>query len=227
MNNTILVIAAHPDDEVLGCGGTIAKHIQNGDKVFVHILAQGITSRNQNEIENEVELKKLRKCAQNCHRQLNTTYLKLHDLPDNRMDSLDLLDITKTIEKIIKDTNPNIVYTHHIGDLNIDHQLTHKAVVTACRPINNSPVKTLLFFEIPSSTEWQTPGSHTYFQPNWFENIENTLELKLSALKAYNSELRQWPHSRSIEAVEYLARYRGSFVGTMAAEAFVLGRLLK
>ncbi len=224
----ILVIAAHPDDEVLGCGGTIAKHTQRGDLVDVVILAEGATSRDKKRDpqKRESELSQLSQAAHKAGEILGINSLNLYNLPDNRLDSCDLLDITKIVESKIIKHQPEIIYTHHSGDLNIDHQRIHQSVVTAARPLPESIVKTLLFFEIPSSTEWQTYGSLPPFTPNWFNDISETLDLKRKALEIYESEMRPYPHPRSLEAVEYLARWRGATVGVKAAEAFILGRNL-
>jgi len=224
----VLVVSAHPDDEVLGCGGAIAKHITQGDQVHILILAEGATSRNlerDRQLFHE-ELSALETAAHQASKILGVNSLSLHDFPDNRMDSCDLLDIVKTIEQSIGQYQPQIVYTHHAGDVNIDHQLIHQATVTACRPVPNQPVQSLLFFEIPSSTEWQTSGSALPFIPNWFVDISETLECKLKALEVYESEMRPYPHPRSLESVEYLARWRGATIGVKAAEAFMLGRHL-
>ncbi len=222
----ILVIAAHPDDEILGCGGAIAKHTQKGDRVDIMILAEGATSRDpqRNRDKRQNELSALAKAAQQASQILGVNSIELLKLPDNRLDSCDLLDLVKVVEEAIAKYQPKVIYTHHRGDLNIDHQLIHQAVVTACRPLSDSTVKTLLFFEIPSSTEWQIPHSATYFTPTWFVDISNTLQLKLKALEAYTSEMRPYPHPRSLQAVEYLARWRGATIGVEAAEAFILGR---
>ncbi len=224
----ILVVAAHPDDEVLGCGGTIAKHTKVGDEVHVVILTEGITSRDKqrNPKRRKLELQKLVESAQMANKVLGVSSLNLHNFPDNRMDSVDLLDIIKVIEGYINKHQPEIVYTHHSGDLNIDHKIVNMAVVTACRPIPLQSVKTILFFEVLSSTEWQMPASALPFAPNWFVDISETLAVKLQALAAYQSEMRPWPHARSSEAMEYLARWRGAGIGVEVAEAFVLGRKL-
>jgi LmbE family N-acetylglucosaminyl deacetylase len=227
MNQRILVIAAHPDDEILGCGGTMANHIRNDDEVHVWILAEGLTSRDmvRDRKAKLGELNDLGKAALTANSILGVTSLNLHDFPDNRMDSLDRLDIIKKVESLINEYRPDIVYTHHVGDVNVDHKCIHEAVVTACRPIpGNHIVKSLLFFEVASSTEWQTAGSAAPFLPNWYVDISETLELKLKALEAYNMEMRAWPHARSVKALEHLARWRGANIGTEAAEAFILGR---
>ena len=229
MGKTILVIAAHPDDEILGCGGTIAKHVQAGDEVYVAILAEGLTSRDQTRNrENHLDgLSELEKSAQRANQILGVASLVMLDFPDNRMDSLDRLDVTKAVEELIRKYQPEIVYTHHVGDVNIDHRVIHDAVITACRPLAGNPVKTILFFEVASSTEWQPPGSAPTFAPNWFVDISDTLNLKLEALEAYASEMRAWPHSRSIKALEHLAHWRGATISVDAAEAFMLGRQLR
>lgn len=228
MNNTILVIAAHPDDEILGCGATMAKHARQGDTVHVVILAEGATSRDMNRDRDKRidDLSKLANAAHLAKEVLGVTSLALHDFPDNRMDSVDRLDIIKAVESYIDTYHPAIVYTHHGGDLNIDHRIVHEAVVTACRPIPSHSVRTLLFFEVPSSTEWQVPGSAPAFMPDWFVDASETLDVKLKAYSAYQTEIRPWPHARSLEAVRHLAHWRGASVGIDAAEAFVTGRNL-
>jgi len=226
--SNILVVAAHPDDEVLGCGGTIAKHVASGDVVSVVILAEGVTSRTatRDRLAVHTDLDDLARAAQKANQILGTSSLDLRDLPDNRMDSIDLLEIVKIAEAAIVAARPSTVYTHHSGDVNVDHKRIHEAVVTACRSTPGQVVKQLMYFEVPSSTEWQTPTSASLFGPTVFINIETTLERKLQALACYASELRPFPHPRSALAVEALARWRGASAGYIAAEAFVLGRSL-
>jgi len=226
MKNNVAVIAAHPDDEVLGCGGTIAKHALAGDDVYVLIVAEGITSRDaKRDRDNRVlDINDLKKAARAASQILGVASVELENFPDNRLDSVDLLDLTKTIEKFIENYHPSIVYTHHSADLNVDHQRVHDAVITACRPTPACVVSTLLFFEVASSTEWRSSTCPSPFLPNWFSDISSTLDLKLKALKCYHSEMRSWPHARSLQALEHLARWRGASVGIEAAEAFVLGR---
>ena len=145
-------------------------------------------------------------------------------MPDNRMDSVDLLQVVREIEKSVESHAPSVVLTHHASDVNIDHRVVHDAVLAACRPQPDHPVRRLLFFEVPSSTEWGPAASAQPFSPNFFVNISSTLATKLEALKAYGSELRAFPHPRSLQAVSALAQWRGASVGVVAAEAFVLGR---
>lgn len=218
----ILVIAAHPDDEVLGCGATMAKRVLSGDMVKVVIAAEGLTSRYQIREQKKIhdELMNLREIAKTANNILGIKDIEFLGFPDNRMDSVDLLDIIKKLEEIIDDYNPEIVYTHFINDLNVDHQLLSKAVVTACRPMQGTSIKKLSFFEIPSSTEWNFDTIGNLFNPNCFFDISKEFELKLKALAMYQSEMRPWPHPRSIQAITMLAGWRGSMVGYEKAEAF-------
>ena len=148
------------------------------------------------------------------------------DFPDNSMDSLPLLDIVKATEAIISKIMPEIIYTHHIGDLNVDHQIAHKVVMTACRPQPGFCVNTIYAFEVLSSTEWQTPSLNPFI-PNVFIDVSDYLPIKMKAVKAYEEEMRDTPHSRSLEHVEVLAKHRGYSVGIHAAEAFMLVREIK
>ena len=221
-----LIIAAHPDDEVLGCGGTIARLCKEGWQIHVLIVAEGATSRSpaRNLSIHQDELSDLAQSAELANKILGTTSLKLCSLPDNRMDGLELLDVVKLIETEINKHKPSLVMTHHIGDVNIDHRILHDAVIAACRPQPEFSVKTILFFEVQSSTEWRPASSGIYFAPNYYFDITKYLPQKIAALNAYQSEMRQFPHSRSTEALEYLAKWRGSTIGVAAAEAYMLGR---
>lgn len=223
--NNVLVLAAHPDDEVLGCGGTIARHTAMGDRVEVVIMSEGVASRGEKDGKRlSSQLSKLRRCAEEASSILGVRSLRFHGFPDNRMDSVDLLAVVQAVESELGRANPSIVYTHHAGDVNIDHRRLHDAVIAACRPQPGHGVRELLFFETPSSTEWRPPCSNTVFAPNWFTDISKTLPQKLKAMAAYKPELRVFPHPRSLEALEHLARWRGASVGVQAAEAFMLGR---
>ncbi|MGC8451588.1 MAG: PIG-L deacetylase family protein [Cylindrospermopsis raciborskii] len=223
MVKSILVIAAHPDDEVLGCGGTIACYTAQDIPVRVIFLADGISSR---EASDMAELESRHLAARKAAECLGISEVSFGEFPDNQLDTVPLLSIVKRIEQAIANYQPDTIFTHHIGDVNIDHQRVHQAVVTACRPQPHHPVKTLLFFEIPSSTEWQPPGSAPTFHPNWFMDISHTLAIKQQALEFYQQEMRPFPHPRSPEAVTALAQWRGATVGVAAAEAFILGRHL-
>jgi LmbE family N-acetylglucosaminyl deacetylase len=225
---SILIVAAHPDDEVLGCGGTIARYAQEGRSVHVLLMADGEGSRAP-EAASSGDVGRM--AARNAAAQaacgiLGCASVESLALPDNRLDGLDLLDVVKKIESFIDRYRPSTLLTHHSGDVNIDHQVVHEAVIAACRPQPGHPVQELLFFEVPSSTEWRPPGSAEPFLPNYFVDISATLDIKRSALSAYAGELREFPHPRSLQAVEALARWRGATVGVEAAEAFILGRKL-
>jgi N-acetylglucosamine malate deacetylase 1 len=225
----ILVVAAHPDDEVLGCGASIAKWTSQGDSVHVLIMAEGATSRNafRDVDASKNELSLLARSAHQSARVLGTASVKLLEFPDNRMDTLDFLDVVKAVEKEVEHLKPHTVVTHHCGDVNIDHRIIHEAVVTVCRPNPSQYVRRLLAFEVLSSTEWQPPGSNVAFQPNWFEDVSETIDRKVEALKVYQAEMRDWPHARSLQNVEYLARWRGGSVGCEFAEAFILMRSIR
>jgi LmbE family N-acetylglucosaminyl deacetylase len=223
---SILIIAAHPDDEVLGCGGTIAKLADEGATIHVAYLADGVFSRVGDTVVQQEELHVRRMASQKACDILGVKSVFFGDFPDNRMDTVALLDIIRPIEAMVGKYQPDTVFTHHAGDVNIDHRRISEAVVTACRPQRGHPVKTLLRFEVPSSTEWQLPGSASAFTPNWFVNISDTLGRKLAALDVYAAELHAWPHPRSRQGVEHLAHWRGATVGVDAAEAFMLGRQL-
>jgi len=219
------IVAAHPDDEVLGCGGTISRLANEGHQVHILLLADGESSRGTSERSiKSKQLSERKSAAKRACKILNCTSVDLLSLPDNRLDRFERLDIIKKIEEFIEHYRPNMVFTHHIGDVNIDHRIVHDAVIAACRSRPGHPVRELLFFEVLSSTEWRPPSSGCVFHPNVFVDISSTISRKLDALRAYESELRDFPHPRSIEAVEALARWRGATVGVNAAEAFILGR---
>ena len=224
--NRVLVVAAHPDDELLGCGGTIAKHSANGDKVDILILAEGGTSR-QEERDREglkMYLNSLKDSAVKSGIILGVNNVEVLDFPDNRLDSIDLLDLIKVLENRINKIKPSIVYTHHHGDLNIDHKKVNQAVITACRPTPNQTVKKILSFEVASSTEWNPIGASFSFQPNYFVDISDQLDKKIKALNMYKNEMKPWPNARSIKAIEIQAFNRGAQIGVDSAEAFVLMR---
>jgi len=216
------VVAAHPDDEVLGCGGLIASKARSGLEVSVVFVSDGVTSRPANLGQSEIETR--RKAAKLAAEVLGIKNAYFGDFPDNQLDSVPILQVVQFIEGILKIEKPDTVLTHFGGDLNVDHRIVNQAVLTACRPTPQQGVKNILFFEVPSSTEWQVPNDEQAFVPNWFEDISQTLVLKIRALEMYEFELREWPHPRSVKGVEHLAHWRGASCGVDAAEGFVLGR---
>ena len=219
MSKAVLVVAAHTDDEALGCGGVIARHAAEGDQVHLLFMTDGVSSRDA--LDDAAKAR--HKAAQLAAQVLGVSSSTHLNFPDNRMDSVALLDIVKEIEAKIKSIQPQVIYTHHLGDLNIDHQITHKAVLTACRPQPNFCVKEIYAFEVLSATEWNNPNTQP-FVPNVFIDISNHLPTKIKALQAYAEEMREAPHSRSFEHVEVLAKHRGYTVGMMAVEGFMLVR---
>lgn len=219
----ILVVAAHPDDEVLGCGGTIRRHVEDGDSVHLVLMADGETSRGLIAKQN-IEARKV--AATKAKDILGISSVINFDFEDNKMDDHCLLRVIQSLEAVISKIRPSVVYTHHYGDLNIDHRLTQQAVMTACRPIPGSSVKEIYGFEILSNTEWSS-NPLIPFIPTYFVDISSQLKIKMQAVEAYAKEMLPVPHSRSIEHVEILAQHRGYQVGSIAAEAFEVYRILK
>lgn len=222
MSKTVLVVAAHADDETLGCGGTIARHVAEGDAVHVIFMADGVGSRN-NEFGKDLDERNSARTL--ALKMLGVSFSHSLDFLDNRMDSLPLLDIVQPLEKLIGEIRPCTIYTHHYGDLNVDHRLTHQAVLTVCRPQPGSAIREILTFEVMSSTEWAGVGQRV-FKPNTFVDISGHWPKKLHALEAYALEMRPAPHSRCIDHLDVLARHRGCCVGVERAEAFEMIRRL-
>jgi LmbE family N-acetylglucosaminyl deacetylase len=222
-NKSIGIIIAHPDDEVLGFGGTILRHIAEGDKVNILFLSTGLASRNGS--TNEKDILKLREVAKNVSKELGTKNIVFEGFPDNKMDSVSLLSVIKKVENFINLYKANIIYTHYINDLNIDHNIVSRAVLTASRPLPSSAIEKVYFGETLSSSEYTVFNKK--FQPNTYFDIGKYLDRKLSIINMYKDELREWPHPRSVRAVKNLAEVRGSEVGLKAAEAFILVRDVK
>ena len=223
----ILIVAAHPDDEVLGLGGTIAK-ISGEHQVYVAILGEGVTSRFPHRSEaNSALVEELQTDARAVAKLLGVTTIVFEGLPDNRFDQLPLLEIVKRVERLIEDLRPVTIYTHHPGDLNIDHVITFRATLTATRPVQGCPVKDVYTFEVPSSTEWGFECLAPGFRPSVFVDISGTIETKIRAIQTYSSEMRPFPHPRSPEALRAIARRWGSVAGVDYAEAFELIRSVR
>jgi LmbE family N-acetylglucosaminyl deacetylase len=220
---SVLCIAAHPDDEILGVGGTLAQHTAEGDTVHITILSDGVTSRYDGTDAAEEEIRQRRQRAERAAETLSAT-VSLHSFPDNCFDTVPLLDIVQTIEAEIAEHEPNVVYTHHYGDLNIDHELSCRAAVTATRPLSDSGVDRVLAFETPSASGWSVPKPDNAFQPNSFVNVSDHLETKLAALSVYEDELRDEPHPRTLETIRKNAEVWGGKAGVPAAEPFELLR---
>jgi len=216
-------VAAHPDDEVLGCGATCARLARHGAEVAVLILGEGHTSRQSIRSPDAActELDRLSEAARDAGRILGTSKIITERLPDNRFDTVSLLDIVKKIEGVKAEVRPTLLFTHHSGDLNIDHVLTQKAALTAFRPLPGELPIEAYAFEILSSTEYAPPSPFCSFSPDTFVDVSETLDLKLKALALYETERRKSPHPRSEEGIACLAAMRGQQVGLSGAEAFV------
>ncbi len=226
MNRRVLVVAAHADDEVLGCGGALIRHADEGCEIGAVFLTDGVGSRpSAGHKEAAIRLYSMERALH----ILGVSSHKRFDFPDNALDTVSLLSIAKAVETFCEDWgSPDIVYTHHPGDLNVDHQLAYRSVMTCFRPQPNSSARPsqILSFEVLSSTGWRGATDGCGFLPNYYVDITATLGRKLEALKAYADEMRPWPHARSFQATEHLARFRGAMVGLEAAEAFCVERII-
>ena len=224
----ILVVVAHPDDEVLGAGGTINKLVKvHRSEIKVIILGEGLTSRSdeRNPDLYKEELKIHKSNIIEAKNILGYQEVVTYDFPDNRFDTVPLITLIKTIEKEKEIFSPDVVLTHHYGDLNIDHQKTFEAVITACRPLKNETVKAIITFEIPSSTDWQIESNNKQFKPNLYLSLDKeNVESKIKAMEKYTYEKRKFPHPRSPKAISLLAEYRGMSIGENFAEAFSIVR---
>jgi N-acetylglucosamine malate deacetylase 1 len=223
MSDHILVIAAHPDDEILGCGATLYRHHIKGDKIFAVYMTSGEEARTE---VTPRTIKQRRSALLNIVDYLAIEEFWEFDLPDNKLDTVPLLDIIQKIEAVIGITKPKVIYTHHIGDLNIDHRITAEAVRTATRPFVYNMIETILGFEVLSSTELAIKSSDIFF-PNYFVDVTEELDNKIEMLSFYAKEMRSFPHPRSNEGVTVLAKMRGLQAGLKAAEAFQILRHVK
>jgi LmbE family N-acetylglucosaminyl deacetylase len=227
-NKRILLVVAHPDDELLGCGGTMNRLITEFNCIIkVLILGEGITSRSDQRdpekwADNLAVHRSNIKNAQNC---IGFESVGIYNFADNRFDSVDLLDIIKVIEKEKNDFNPEIIFTHHGGDTNIDHRRTFEAVITATRPMEQENYTHIFCFETPSSTEWQAFNYPNPFLPNYYFKLnESNISAKINGMECYEFERRVFPHPRSPEALKIQAQRWGVAIGCNYAEAFVLIR---
>lgn len=226
MAKKILIVAAHPDDEVLGCFGTVARLIDEGYEAYTLILGEGKTSRDEENASDdwEEELQTLRAEIEKANATIGIKKVYIEQFPDNRFDRVDLLELVKVVNDVKERIRPDIIFTHFGGDLNIDHQLTYQAVITATRPMEEESVKEIYAFEILSSTEWAYPLS---FAPDTFFDISQTIDKKVEAMRAYASELREYPHPRSLKGIELNAQYHGMRVGRSYVEAFKSIRVIR
>ncbi len=216
---SLLVVAAHPDDEILGCGGTVARFVAEGGEAKALILSGVTTSRaGQSRPTVEVEQESARAAE-----TIGYTSIERIGLADNRFETLFFTELVHPIERMAHEVLPDVVLTHDPSDVNTDHALVHRAVMIAFRPMPDSGPLRLMTFETLSSTEWQDPALMR-FQPNCFVDISGFLDKKIAAMSCYRSELRDYPHPRSLEGIEYLARKRGIEISREFAEAFRIVR---
>lgn len=221
MNNKFLIVAAHPDDEVLGCFATAAKLIKQGFMGYTLILSNGKTSRDD---ANNEDIRVLKNEMYLANKTIGIKEIFQADFPDNAFDSVPLLNIVKKIEETKEHVRPSIIFTHHYGDMNIDHSITHRAVLTSTRPMQNEYVKTIYAMEIPSSTEWNSYSKENIFTPNIFVDVTSTIDFKVKAMEKYKSELRNYPHPRSLKYIKEIAKVNGIKVGLDYSENFMLIR---
>lgn len=214
MNKNILIIGSHPDDEILGCGGTIRKFVKKGYNIFSVIVAKG-----RKEEEDFMQQK-----IDQANKELGVKNVVFLQYPNLELETIPLHKLTRKIESLIETYKPDMIFTHHYGDLNRDHQVTYQAVLTAARPLPGRKSIELFCFETLSSSEWNQHTNDKTFKPNFFVDISQTIDEKIKALKAYDIEMRPYPHPRSYEGVKYLASVRGMTVGVHYAEAFEMIR---
>lgn len=219
MRRRVLCVVAHPDDEVLGVGGTLALHAEAGSDVTVLIMSEG----EQEKLGDTPRCQTRRECALDAAKEMGVANVVFHDFPDQRLESVPFIELIKAVEAALGTYRPDVVYAHHGGDANTDHQVVFKAVYAACRPMTplGSTVERFLAFETPSSTD-QAPQVGDYvFNPTTFVDVEPVWDRKLKALECYPTEMIGGKHPRSFDYIEALARVRGGHSGYLLAEAFV------
>ena len=223
--NKVLVCVAHSDDETFGCGGTIAKHVSKGDKVYCISFTDGVSSRKNTKLS---DIKKREVSKNKASKILGFKWVKTKTVfEDNKLSFNNLLDITKIIEISKKKIKPNIIYTHFADDLNIDHRVVAEATLTAFRPEPNEKLEQLITIEVPSATDFRILKNKKNFLPNYFLNIEKFLKYKIKAIKCYKNELKKYPHSRSVMGIKNLSKIRGHQSGLKFAEAFEIIRKIE
>ena len=214
LNKNVLVIAAHPDDELLGSGGTLKKLINHGYKVITVIFAKG-----RKEEEDHIKQAVLK-----ANKHLGIEEIIFLEYPNLLLETFPLHVINKEIESLVAKYEPSMIFTHHYGDINMDHQILFQAVLTAARPLPGRNPMELLCFETVSSSEWSQHTNDKSFKPNYYVDITDTIDIKLESLQFYDVEMRPFPHPRSYKGVQHLAQVRGMTVGVDHAEAFEIIR---
>lgn len=222
----VLVIAAHPDDEVMGVGGTVAKLTAQGLECHLLIVTDGSSAqyRDRGDFQTIIDVKKQETIG--CAGILGFKSIHYGELPDMRLDTTPHIQINRVIEKMIDEIQPDTVFTHFWGDVNLDHQNVYKSTLVAVRPVIGQVVKELYCYRVPSSTEWAPHKADTMFMPNYFVDIDKYVEQKYKAFACYSTELREYPHPRSVQHLREIDKAAGLRVGLLAAEEFVLLRKL-
>ncbi len=220
----ILVIAAHPDDEVLGVGGTIAKHSADGDIVHLLIVTDGSTSQYKGDPNLKKIISEKKNETQKCAEILGISTIDYGSLPDMKLDTISHVDINSCIENTIKKYKPEIVYSHFYGDINKDHRCVSESTLVAVRPVVGQCVKKVYLYRTPSSTEWNVKNASNYFSANRYVDISGFVDIKNRAIRCYTTELREFPHPRSLEAIKIIDKAAGTEIGVSAAEEFVIVR---
>ena len=224
----MLVIAAHPDDEVLGLGGTIAKYTEAGVEVAVLIVTDGSSAQYRNNVHLDDIIARKHAETANCASVLGINHVFYGGLPDMRLDVTPHIDINRVIEEIVNEFQPTMVFTHFSGDMNKDHRMVYESTLVACRPTAKQCVKQLLLYSVPSSTEWNVQTASTAFHPNWYVDISGEFaKKKYQAMACYETEIREYPHPRSLEYLRTADIAEGNKVGLLAAESFIMLRAIE
>jgi len=219
MNKNILILAPHPDDEVLGCGATIKKLSDEGNQVFVLVASRG-----SKRLYDQTKVEVVRSEALEAHILLGVTKTFFLDFPAPELDTVPLADISREISKVLSEYKINVLYLPHRGDIHNDHRVVFNAGLVAARPVGGCSVAEIYAYETLSETEWAAPFADDAFIPTCFVNVEEILTAKMEAMKCFKSQLREFPNPRSLETIEALAKFRGATVGFKAAEAFMVIR---
>jgi N-acetylglucosamine malate deacetylase 1 len=222
MNYNVLIVAPHPDDEILGCGGSIKKLISKKNKVWVLIVSRG-----KAEMYSDDKIRNIREEARCAHDFLGVTGTKFLDFPAPELDLLSISELSQAISIVIKELKIDTVYLPHRGDIHSDHKAVFDACLVAARPVNGNSVRRIYSYETLSETEWAAPFSNDAFIPDFFINISDVFSAKLDAMKYYKSQMREFPNPRSLKSIEALANFRGSTVGFNHAEAFMTIRVIE
>jgi LmbE family N-acetylglucosaminyl deacetylase len=226
MEEKVLAVVAHPDDEILGCGGTLIKHILNSDKVKVVFTSDSESSRFSNIDNLSKRIVKRQEIAKKVSEKLNFDSPVFLNFANLMLSRDDITSMNKMLKDIILSYKPTIIYTHFPNDIHHDHRATYEATLVACRPLNKFKVKKIMTFEIPSATELSLVSNKINFTPSYFINIEKEIRQKMKILKYYRNELLKYPSIRSFEGVKNLNKYRGNMVNLKYAEAFEIVRFI-